>query len=266
MAVLPAFRDGWTVLRENPVILLAGLLFATVSQLGTAVELINPWVAIGVSVVGFLLAPFFLGGIIGMALEALEESATTLGQLAASGKAFYLSLLGASVLFGALMFAIAFGGVLIAFFGIAAGIGLAGAEGGALAVLGVGVGMLLVLGMFLLVFVLFLFLQFYSTAIVVENERAFGSFSRSIDVVRSNLASVVGYSLLWIGISIVVFTPIVGLEFALVEPGLVDGVDQTLAHAITILVAVVVTGLLYSYLYSVHTAYYTRLIPDRVAS
>ncbi|MWV41683.1 hypothetical protein [Natrialba sp. INN-245] len=262
MAVIPAFRDGWTVLRENPVILLGGFLLAIAGQLAATGEIVDSLAVIAVGfVAALLLSPFLLGGIIGMALEALEGSTTTLERLAESGRACYLSLLGASILFGMLMFGVTFAAMFIGVFGVALGFGVAGVEGGTAGLIGVGISILVTIVVLLLVFLLFLFLQFYNTAIVVENERAFSSFSRSISVVRSNLLSVVGYSILWIGIGMIAFAPIVGLELALVEPGLADGIGETVGYAITALAGIVVTGLLYSYLYTVHTAYYRRLIP-----
>ncbi|MCW8171864.1 hypothetical protein D8S78_00195 [Natrialba swarupiae] len=161
-----------------------------------------------------------------------------------------------------MVFTIAFVGMFVAIFGVALGIGVGGADAGAAGLVVVGLAILGMLAIFLFVFAVFLFLQFYNTAIVVENRRAFDSFSRSVDLVRSNLLSVVGYSILWIGVSMVAFMPLIGLEFALVEPGLVDGVGESVGYAITLFAGVVLTGLVYSYLYTVHTAYYRRLIPE----
>ncbi|MEY7852147.1 hypothetical protein AB7C87_23430 [Natrarchaeobius sp. A-rgal3] len=262
MAVIPAFRDGWTALRENPVILLGGLFLAVAGQLASAGGLVDSWILMAVGfVIALLLSPFLLGGIIGMALEALEGSTATLTQLTESGKAYYLSLLGASLLFGTILFAAMFASMIVAVFGVALGIGFAGADAGAAGLVVAGLAVLLMLALFLLVFVVFLFVQFYNTAIVVEGERALSSFSRSASLVRSNLLSVVGYSILWVGIGMAAFVPIVGLEFALVEPGLVGGIGESVGYAVTLLAGVLITGLLYSYLYTVHTAYYTRLIP-----
>ncbi|RQH00761.1 DUF7847 domain-containing protein [Natrarchaeobius oligotrophus] len=262
MAVLPAFKDGVTVLREHPVILLAGLLFALVGQVTSAGEVVDSWIvsALGV-VVAFLIGPFFLGGLIGMALEALEGSKPTLGLFVESGTRFYVSLLGATVLLTGLFFVLVFVGTLVGVVSVFAGFAATGAESGAAGLLGVGIGLLVFLGVFLVAFVAFLFLQFFNTAIVVDGERAIDSFSRSVSLVRANLRSVIGYSLLWIAVWTVAFAPIIGLELVLVEPGLADGVqfDRTVAQAVTIGLAVLVTGIGYAYLYAVHTSYYTRL-------
>lgn len=260
MAVLPAFKDGMTILRTNPVILLAGLLFALASQLATAGELLGSLAVVAVGfVVAVLLGPFFLGGLIGMALEALEGSRTSLERLVESGKASYVSLLGASLLFGTLVFTVGFVGMFVAMFGVIFGFAAVGAESGAMAILAVGLGILLVLAVMLVAFVLFMFLQFFNTAIVVDGNRAFESFSRSISLVRSNPRSVVGYSLLWIAVSLVAFAPVMGLEFVLLDPELAAAGEQTATRAAVTGLAVVLTGILYSYLYAVHTSYYTRL-------
>lgn len=260
MAVLPAFKDGLTVLRTNPVILLAGLLFALASQIATAGELLESLAIVAVGfVLAVLLGPFFLGGLIGMALEALEGSTTSLGRLVESGRASYVSLLGASLLLGTLLFAVTFVGMFVAMFGVVFGFAAVGAESGAMAIAAVGIAVLLVLAVMAVAFVLFMFLQFFNTAIVVDGARAFESFSRSISLVRSNLRSVVGYSLLWIAVSLVAFAPVMGLEFVLFEPGLAAVEAQTAARAAVAGLTVLLTGLLYSYLYAVHTSYYTRL-------
>ncbi|THE66598.1 hypothetical protein D8Y22_00225 [Salinadaptatus halalkaliphilus] len=257
MAIVPAFKDGVSVLRSNPVILLAGLLFAFVSQVAAAGEIVDSLAVAGVgALVAFLLGPFFVGGLIGMALEALEGSTTSLDQLVQSGTTFYVTLLAATILFAVVTFGIVFVSMIVVVFGAGAVIAAVGSETGAVA--GIGVVLLAFLAIMLFMFLVYLFLQFFNTAIVVDGTGAIEAFSHSLGLVRANLLNVVGYSLLWFVVWSVAFMPLVGLELVLVEPGLVD-VDQTIGQALSLLAAAVVTGIGYAYLFAVHTSYYTRL-------
>ncbi|MWV41778.1 hypothetical protein [Natrialba sp. INN-245] len=269
MAVLSAFRDGVSVLQRNPVILAVGLAMMAISQASSLGDFTDSFALIALfSLVGFgiwlFVWPFFLAGILGMALEGLE-GATTLDRFLEVGKQRYVSMLGAQLLFIGLMIALFIAAFFVsAIATIAFGIGFAAMEFDAGAGLPVGIGIFALVGLavFLVFFVVFMFLQFFDAAIVVEGERAFDSFGRSIGVVRSNLLSVVGYTLLWGTVNVAMFTPVYVTEFAVAQPGLQLEVSETVLRAGAIGLTVVVGGLVQAYLYSVHAAYYTRLLPE----
>ncbi|TYT63759.1 DUF7847 domain-containing protein [Natrialba swarupiae] len=269
MAVLSAFRDGVSVLQRNPVILVVGVAIMAIQQVSSLGEFTESFALIALfSLVGFgitiVVWPFFLAGILGMALEGLE-GATTLDRFLEVGKQRYVSMLGAQVLFIGLMIALFIAVFFVsAIATIAFGIGFAAMEFDAGAGLPVGIGIFAIIGIvfFLVFFVVFMFLQFFDAAIVVEGERAFDAFGRSIHVVRSNLLSVVGYTLLWGTVNVAMFTPVYVTEFAVAQPGLQLEVSETMLRAAAIGLTVVVGGLIQAYLYTVHAAYYTRLLPE----
>lgn len=142
--------------------------------------------------------PFFQGGMLGMADEALDGR-TSIGTLVSSGKANYLNLLLAYLAIFAINFAF---GIVVMFATFFGWVGLF-ANGGepSLAVLGV----LVVIGLlFLLAYLLVIFtIQFYAHAIVLSDTDLVAGFKRSLSLVRRNLLSVFGYSLLLLAGSLV---------------------------------------------------------------
>lgn len=258
MAVIPALRDGWTALRENPVLLVAGFAFAAVSHLADVGEQFGPPVAeFVVGPVAFLATPFVIGGLLGMALEALEDTETSLRRFVAAGRTYYVRVLVGTVLFVAAIFV----AVSATFPLTGAGfLGLYAAGGiGAEPSVWVAAGFLAVtlLGVLVTVF----FLQFFGAAIVVEDEDGVGALGRSARVVRANLASVVGFSVLWIAATNLLIPDVLLLE-VVTEYELVRyvPVGDDLLRAAALPVGLAVATLVFTYLYVVQTAYYCRLV------
>jgi hypothetical protein len=148
---------------------------------------------ISLGITGFMLVvmPFFQGGLLGMADEALNGQ-TSLGTLVSEGKTNYLSLLLAyfalfavNIVFGF----IAFIAVLLGGIGLFAGDSQPGlAALGAIAVVGI---------LFVLAYLLVIFsIQFYAHAIVLSDTTPVDGFKRSVSLVRQNIVSTIGYTLL----------------------------------------------------------------------
>ncbi|MGM0372647.1 MAG: hypothetical protein ACQEQJ_09135 [Halobacteriota archaeon] len=196
MAVLTALRQTPGAVWRNPAIALPLIALVLLQAPSFAAELLDPFLAVvlslGLTAVFVFLIPFFQGGIIGMADEALDGS-TSLGTFLSAGKSNYLSIFGAYLLLLAVN--VVFGiGVFFAFFlGIgAAYVGGDGGGGGASVAVVAAIGLLA-----LVVYLLFnFFVQFYSQAIVVDAYGAIGGLKRSFGVVRGNLLATLGYSLL----------------------------------------------------------------------
>ena len=197
MAALQALRPAASGIVRNPILVVLAALFG-VSQLPNLfVQPNQPLLAAGVSLAttGMLLLvlPFFQGGILGMASEAVRGK-TSLATLIAEGKANYVSLLLAYLVLLAINLVFAF----VVFFGVLVGVVGASASGATLAgdwtllaVIGI-VGGGLVLVYLLLTFAI----QFYGHAIVLDDRDLVAGFRRSAGLVRSNLLSVLGYSLI----------------------------------------------------------------------
>ncbi len=262
MAVLSAFRDGVSVLQRNPVILVVGVAIMAIQQVSSLGEFTESFALIALfSLVGFgitiVVWPFFLAGILGMALEGLE-GATTLDRFLEVGKQRYVSMLGAQVLFIGLMIALFIAVFFVsAIATIAFGIGFAAMEFDAGRAPGRNRDLRDNRNRVLSRVLRRLHVPaVFDAAIVVEGERAFDAFGRSIHVVRSNLLSVVGYTLLWGTVNVAMFTPVYVTEFAVAQPGLQLEVSETMLRAAAIGLTVVVGGLIQAYLYTVHAAYY----------
>ena len=196
MAVLKALKQTPGAFWRNPVIALPMIALMLLQAPSFATEFLDPFVAVALSlalsVVFILLIPFFQGGIIGMADEALDAS-TSIGTFMSAGKSNYLSIFGAYLLLIAvnIVFGIA---VFFAFFlGIgSAYIGGNGGSGGIPFTIMATIGLLILFGYLLFNF----FIQFYSQAIVIDEYGAIGGLKHSIGTVRRNLLTTFGYSLI----------------------------------------------------------------------
>lgn len=263
MAVIAAFRDGWTALRDNPSLLAAGFVYAVASRLVTVSELTES-IAIDVAApLGwFLLFPFVLAGLIGMAVAALRETAS-FDQFLRAGRTYYLRMLGATLLLAVLVLGFV---MVVSFAGFVAGagaVGLASLSGEAAFWVGVGfVGAAVVLTALLL-----LFLQFYDAAIVVDDQGAVGALRRSAGLVRRNLANVIVFSICWSVIMNAAVFPELLTGASVNDVTLLErlgvGVDPAVAQLIAVPLTVAIGTVAFAYLYTVHTAYYLRLLPER---
>ena len=195
MAVLNALRRTPGALQRNPVLFVPVLVIVLFQVPQLVLQTIDPLLAsvvsLGFSLVFIVVIPFFQGGIVGMADEALDGR-TSLDSFLREGKSNYVSLLVAYLLLLAVNFAIGIVGFLVALFG---GVALLADGGGpnptALVIIGVIVA-LLVLAYLVVVF----FVQFYGQAIVIDDLGAVDGFRHSYTAVRRNLASTLGYSVL----------------------------------------------------------------------
>lgn len=260
MTAIRALSTASTALRQNTVILAAAFIISVVGELYLIGQLQGTMLLLVAGGVWFLLQPFLLGGVFGMASESLT-SQTSFRTFITEGKANYLQLLGAQILF-MILFAVA--GILwtiamiLTVFGTIAALGTEG-------LLGIGLSGLFAFGLWLLIFGgLMLFLQFYNVAIVINDTGVLGSFKQSVGLVRRNLASTIGYSIIYWTINAVTFIPgiwlfiratnqPVGGEMSGIE--VVSPMELGLALLFMLLVGTVVSGFLYVY----HVAFYTQL-------
>lgn len=193
MGALNALQRSPAALTRNPVLVIPVLvvgLFQLPQLLLQAVDpLLSSLVSLVISGLFVFVMPFFQGGIIGMADEALEGR-TRLGAFLADGKAHYVNLLVAYVLLlvvGFVLFivflAISFAGSILVlphleFSGFAVGL----------------IGLFFLIS-YLPVFLFAFFIQFYGQAIVLDDEGSIDGIRRSVGLVRRNLLSTLAYSL-----------------------------------------------------------------------
>ena len=255
MAALQSIGTAAGSLRRNPVLFVPVLVIMLFQVPQLLLQAVNPIIASVVSLVLSLvfifIIPFFQAGIIGMADEALDGR-TSLDRFLTDGKSNYISILVAYLLLVAVNFVIGIIAFFVAIFGgfalfsdSAGGVGLA-----VLAVIGVIVA-ILGLAYLLLIF----FIQFYGQAIVLDDLGALDGIKHSVSVVRRNLVSTLGYSVL-----VGVLGGVAGLVFGgvsiLISPRTTEVVtlpQVSLAGAVGVTVLIVVLGSLFGGFFGVYS-------------
>lgn len=197
MSVLDALRQTPRALQRNPVMFVPVLVVMLFQLPQLVLQAVNPLLAsvvsLALSLVFVLVTPFFQAGLIAMADEALDGR-TSLATFVDEGKSNYVSVLVAYLLLVGVNFVIGVVVFLAALFG-----GVAFLGHGGLGAVGVGVlaAVALVGLLVLLAYLGFVFLvQFYGQAIVVDGYDALDGLKHSTVVVRQNLVSTLGYSVL----------------------------------------------------------------------
>ncbi|WP_128906077.1 DUF7847 domain-containing protein [Halorubrum amylolyticum] len=259
MVTVSAFKDGSAALRTNPFLLVAGLLVGGGSQLQYADHLIDsPLLSAGASLAWLVAFPFVLGGFIGTAQSAIEGTDASPARFFAAARTNYLPLLLGTAVFALIVLGTAIGLGLV---GFVLGIGsMALAAINEMAAFAAGVGSLIIWLASILVVIMFV--QFYDTAIVVENEGVTDSFRRSVGLVRSNLRSVAGFSLAWLVLINVFLIPEYLLQLTLTDAGPAEVLPAELGIPMAALIPIGVglSAVGFAYFYTVYTAYYLRLI------
>ncbi|KAB1188827.1 MULTISPECIES: hypothetical protein [Haloferax] len=217
MAAISSLKTALQSIGKNPVLFLGGLALGlvTLPQLATQLAQI-PFVPTILQVVTFFVTPFIAAGIYGMADEAVEhaEGRTSLSTLTTVGREKYVPLLLANIV--ELGIVIAFGivfAIIAAIIAISLGVGsLAG--GGDLAIGGGFLVGVVVLGLLFVVFLVVNFLiQFFPVAVVVSDTGAIESFGESYRLVRANIVSTLGYSVIQLVVGLLVSIPVSGFIF-----------------------------------------------------
>jgi hypothetical protein len=259
MVSVSAFKDGYAALRANPILLVAGFLVGGGSQLQNVEHLIDsPLASAGASLAWLTVFPFVLGGFIETARAAIEGTDTSVTQFLTAARTHYLRLLLGTVMFVLVVLGTAIGLGLVGFI---LGIGsMALAAIHEMAAFAAGVGSLLV--WLLSILVVIMFVQFYDVAIVIEGQSVTDSFRRSVALVRSNLKSVAGFSLVWVILLNAIFIPEYLLQLALTDTGPADvlPIDLGIPIAILLPIGIGLSAVGFAYFYAVYTAYYLRLI------
>lgn len=186
MSAISTLKSTPETLRNNPVIFVGILILIGVGAISSVAQTLSTVGVFLFAVVFFLVTPFFNAGVIGLIERSLTADAS-LSTIFSKGREHYVTLLIATILqgllFGVLGAIVGIGGVFVGIFAVA---GL-GSVGGGLAV----AAMIL-----LFVVVPLFFLQFFDLAVVVSDTGALESFKRSYSLVRNNVRSVLGFSIL----------------------------------------------------------------------
>jgi len=209
-AAIDALGLTGDALRRNPVLVAGAAILALGATVSQVASNLIPLVGGLLGLLYLFVEPLLTGGYLGMANQAVDGD-TGLDGFVQNAKDNYLRLLGARLLvFGvAIVVAIA---LVIVFAVLGAGIlgsldTAAGGEPGSAVGAAAGAASLAILGLFLVVVLLFLLvaflLQFYEAAIVLADAGVIESFRYSFQLVRDNVVSALGYSVLVVVASIV---------------------------------------------------------------
>ncbi|AFZ74823.1 DUF7847 domain-containing protein [Natronobacterium gregoryi] len=259
MSAIGSVSTAASVLRRNPTILLVGVLFVALSEVTILLDVyVGPMAQLLAYPLSFLVTPFLLGGIITLIDEGLDGS-TQLGSFVRGGKENYVSMLGATVLFGLIVIgASVVSGILL----VIVGVGTAAGGGGAL---GIGIGVVfLSVSMTLLM----MFLQFYDAAIVVSDAQAIESIPHSVRLVWNNFISVVGFSIVFFVSQLIGQGPGIALFLSAVE--VTETGETVIASESTLYLSIAVTIVLgtvmLAYAYTYFITYYRSILEDESPS
>ncbi|WP_049936263.1 DUF7847 domain-containing protein [Haloplanus natans] len=217
MSAVQSLRTAVDALSRNPVLFLGGLVYALVVLPQRALQLASvPLAPAALQLLTFLMTPFVVAGVVGLAREALDGDAS-FGTLTETGTARYVDLLlGTLVEFGIqLLFGVAF--VVLALLVVAAGGGSVGPVG----ILGAVLGVLLALAYLVVLFLI----QFYPVLVVVDGAGPADAVTGSVGFVRSNVVSTLGYSVITVVLGGLAALPVSGFaayRFLTTGPGAGD--------------------------------------------
>ena len=219
MSAISTLTSTPETLRNNPVIFAGVFILIVVGAVGSVAQTLSTVGVLVFAAVFFLVTPFFTAGVIGLIERSLIADAS-LSTILSKGREYYVTLLIATI-FQGLLFGI-----------LGAIVGIVGVFAGIFAVAGLGpVGAgVVITGMILLVIVVPLFfLQFFDLAVVVSDTGALESFKRSYSIVRNNVRSVLGFSILINLIGAITAIPGNWLLFG--SPTTVEELQNTLVQA-----------------------------------
>lgn len=256
MGAISAAREALSAVKRNPVIIAVTLLIGILQIPQLITQYLDSLVALAVGAIvslAFLLFfPFYFGGIIGMASEALQGK-TSFQTFLREGRANYASMFGAYVLLIVLMV------VYLIVLVVAGGVGgvLAFSAGSA----GIGTGSFLitaaiVLLLFLLLFGFIFFTQFFGQAIVLDDRSATGGFRGSISAVRGNKLSTLGYMVL-----ILIFSAVAGALGGVIGalPAIMGTQNVFVIIVVLSVVLALVTGVLGAFTTTYGVAFYKQI-------
>ncbi|WP_424009162.1 hypothetical protein [Haloferax denitrificans] len=195
MSALQSIGTAAGSLRRNPILFVVAMAFSLIQLPSVFAQAVSPFIgsiiSLGFSGLTIFIVPFFLGGVLGMANEAIDGR-TSLGTFVSEGKTHYVSLLVVYFSLLVVNFVLSFVGVFASVF---VGIAVLGSNGEmstvALAILGV-----VVLAVALTYLAVVFVVQFFGHAIVIDDLGAVDGIKRSVSCVRNNIVSVLGYSVI----------------------------------------------------------------------
>ena len=211
MATIQSLTEAVGVLKRNPVVFVAGLIYAVVLLPQSALSALNiPLVPTLLQILTFFITPFIVAGILGMTYEGRVRE-TSLDTFTKIGKKKYVSLLAGNLVIFVITVVFILLMVLLSF--LVVGIGFAAASAESALAGGVGIVSIAVFLAAILVFLLVMFfLQFWGPAIVADNVGVGPGFQRSVGLVKRNLLPTLGFGVLNLVINLALALPALALS------------------------------------------------------
>lgn len=265
MAVVGPLSSAASTVRENPLIFLVAFVFALLGQSFTVAQ-VSGAETVGVPFVVLLFVyPFMFAGLIGLIDAGLTGDASV-QEFLDSGRSNYLSMFGAMLLLG-----VAFVGLFIVLsivgmiFSMLVIGGMAASSGANGFMAGVGlVGLVFAVAVLVVTLLAVMFVQFFTESIVIDDAGAVDSLSASVTLVKRNFASVLGFSVLYGLLSLLLQAPS-QLLYSMGTEYQTEGLQRTLvvtdesmlvaSIVLGLVLGTLATGLLTTY----HVAFYRSL-------
>ncbi|CQR51993.1 DUF7847 domain-containing protein [Haloferax massiliensis] len=195
MAALQSIGTAAGSLRRNPILFAVAAAFSLIQLPSVFAQAVSPFIgsiiSLGFSGLTIFIAPFFLGGVLGMANEAIDGR-TSLGTFVSEGRSHYVSLLVVYFSLLAVNLVLSFVGVFASVF---VGIAVLGV-GGETSTVALAILAVVVLAVALTYLAVVFVVQFFGHAIVIDDLGAVDGIKRSVSCVRRNIVSVLGYSVI----------------------------------------------------------------------
>ncbi|ACV46289.1 MULTISPECIES: DUF7847 domain-containing protein [Halomicrobium] len=216
MATIKSFVESFGVLRRNPILFAIGALYAVIVLPQTALSTfgipIVPWLF---QIVTFFITPFVIAGLLAMAYEGRVRD-TSFETFKKVGKDRYAPVLIGNLIQAVFSFVYGIIAFIVAIFVVGFG-AMAMADGGTggtsdamLGGLGI-VSIVLIAGLVLFFLLVMFFIQFYATAIVVDDVGVVDGFRNSVSVVLNNILEALGFGVINLVIGLLVAAPVFGL-------------------------------------------------------
>ncbi|MBO4247172.1 hypothetical protein IL252_04975 [Halomicrobium sp. IBSBa] len=216
MATIKSFVESFGVLRRNPIVFAIGALYAVIVLPQTALSTFGiPFVPALFQLVTFFITPFVIAGLLAMTYEGRVRD-TSFETFKTVGKDRYVPVLVGNLIQAVFTIAYGFIAGIVALFVIGFGAmamtnGSAGATSDSM-LGGIGIVSILLVAVLVLVFLLVMFfIQFYATAVVVDDVGVVDGFRNSISVVIDNLVQSLGFSVINLVIGLLVSVPTIAL-------------------------------------------------------
>ncbi|MFA9427287.1 hypothetical protein [Natronorubrum sp. A-ect3] len=266
MSVLGSLSTAIGRLKRNPILFVGAFMLTSLSGLMVLPSFIDPVLGNVIWLPWMAIWPFLIAGFLGMVVETRTGS-TTLSTFLKRGKTHYVSMLGATVLFGIVIIGIMIVSFIISFalmIGLFGAVALGSVIEEAALVLLIALGLLFLLVFFVPYLLVYMVFQFYDVG-VVNGEQAVSSLQHSYDLVRNNLLSVVGYTFVFFIISVVGYGPGYGILFIggleITEAGQYVIASETMfisGGILTLILGTITMALAFTY----HVSFYESILPE----